>query len=95
MMSSYCLVRRPLRVDVFSLEVAWGMRDCSLEIQVRVVLFFPLSMVFPLGFFLERFLRRQSHLIHHSPSKRRDDNCANSCSVRWWFPIGAIVTVWF
>jgi hypothetical protein len=94
-MSGYRMYRWPLLVDVFSLEGAWGMGDCSLEIQVRVVLFFPFSKVFPLGFFLERFLRRLSHLIHHSPSKRREDNCGDSCFFRWWFPIGAIVIVWF
>ena len=82
-------------VDVFSLEVAWGMVDCSLEIQVRAVLFFPYSKVFPPGFFLERFLMRQSHLIHQSPSKRRVDNCGDSCFIRWRFPIGVLVFVWY
>ena len=84
-----------LHVDVVDLDVAWGMVDCSLEIQLRAVLFFPFSKVFPLGFYLERFLRRQSQLIHQSPSKRRVDICGDSCYIRWWFPIGAIVTVWF
>ena len=82
-------------VDVFSLEVAWGMLDCSLEIQVRAVLFFPYSKVFPTGFFLERFLRRQSHLIHQSPSKQRGDKCGDSCFIRWRFPIGVLVIVCF
>lgn len=80
-------------VDMVSLEVAWGMVDFSLEIQLRAVLFFPYSKVFPVGFYLNRFLRRQSHLTHHSPSKRRMDGCGDSCCFRWWFPICVLVSV--
>ena len=56
---------------------------------LRAVLFFPYSKVFPLSFYLDRFLRRQSHLTHQSPSKRRMD----TCYFHWWFPIGVLVTV--
>lgn len=78
-----------------SLDVAYGFLDCSLEIQLRAVLFFPFSRVFPLGFSLGRFLRRQSHLVHQSPSKRLMDSCGDSCFLRWLFPIGYLVTVCF
>ena len=82
-----------VHLDVTPLEVVWHMEVRSREIQVRAVLFFPYFKVFPLGFFLERFLRRQSHLIHQSPSKWFMDTCGNSCYIRWWFPIGVLVIV--
>ena len=94
-MSCVSIELGPMLVDVFSLDVAWGMVDFSLEIQVRAVLFFPFSKVFPMGFYLERFLRRQSHLIHQSPSKQRGDKCGDSCFIRWRFPIGVLVIVCF
>lgn len=78
-----------------SLDVAFGFVDSSLEIQMRVVLFFPFSRVFPSGFTLGRFLRRQSYLVHQSPSKRLMDSCGDSCFLRWLFPIGDLVNVCF
>ncbi|GJT90183.1 reverse transcriptase domain, reverse transcriptase zinc-binding domain protein [Tanacetum coccineum] len=64
-----------------------------LECQLRVVLFFPSPGVFPQGFPWEGCLRRQDQLASLTPDARLLDSLGNLCSIRWFFPIGAIVTV--
>ena len=65
----------------------------SLEIRVSAVLFFPTPRFSQWVFTWKGFLRRQAHLIHHSPSKSWADLCGDSCVIRWLFPVGVLVFV--
>ncbi|GJY71044.1 hypothetical protein Tco_0474747 [Tanacetum coccineum] len=73
-------------------EIAFG---CSGEedCQLRVVLFFPSPRFFPLGFSWEGFLKRQSQLVYYTPSVLLMARCGDSCSLKWFLPIGDLVSV--
>ncbi|GKE37941.1 hypothetical protein Tco_1461346 [Tanacetum coccineum] len=82
---SYCLE------DCISLDlVVYGL---ILECHLRAVLFFPSPGFFPWGFFSEGFLKRQNHLASNSPDAQLLDSFEALCVVRWYFPIGVLVTV--
>ncbi|GJS61792.1 reverse transcriptase domain, reverse transcriptase zinc-binding domain protein [Tanacetum coccineum] len=63
------------------------------ECQARAVLFFPSPRFFPLGFSWEGFLRRQSQMMSYYPSMQFWVGCGDSCSLKWFLPIGVIVSV--
>nr|GEU36804.1 retrovirus-related Pol polyprotein from transposon TNT 1-94 [Tanacetum cinerariifolium] len=69
------------------LLVVYGSR---LECQLRVVLFFLSPGFFPLVFLGNVFLRRQSQLVVLTPNVKLWDSFGDTCSIRWFFPIGAI-----
>ncbi|GJU99084.1 hypothetical protein Tco_1328355 [Tanacetum coccineum] len=63
------------------------------ECQARAVLFFPSPRFFPLSFYWEGFLRRQSQMMSYYPSMQFWVGCGDSCSLKWFLPIGVIVSV--
>nr|GEV67602.1 hypothetical protein [Tanacetum cinerariifolium] len=59
------------------------------------VLFFPSPRFFPVGFSWEGFLRRQNRLDVYNPMLLLWDDFEAMCTLKWYFPIGVIVSVLF
>ncbi|GKE80214.1 hypothetical protein Tco_1550214, partial [Tanacetum coccineum] len=74
-------------VDVL---VAYGLR---LECQLRVVLFFPYLGFFSPSFSWKGFLRRQSQLAYNTPNVQHLVSLGDMFFVKWYFPVGVLVTV--
>ncbi|GKA35240.1 reverse transcriptase domain, reverse transcriptase zinc-binding domain protein [Tanacetum coccineum] len=77
------------------LDVAWKfyVHSWSEECQLRVVLLFPSPRFFSLGFSWEDFLRMQSQLAYFTPSVVLMARCEDSCLLKWFLPIGVLVSV--
>ncbi|GJX41003.1 hypothetical protein Tco_0255993 [Tanacetum coccineum] len=78
----------------FSLVRVFG-AGLKVECSSVAVLFFPSPRFFPLGFSWEGFLRRQDRLAVYTPMMLLRDDFEALCTLKWFFPIGVIVSVLF
>ncbi|GJT17633.1 hypothetical protein Tco_0876339 [Tanacetum coccineum] len=78
----------------FSLVRVFG-AGLKVECSSIAVLFFPSPRFFPLGFSWEGFLRRQDRLAVYTPMMLLRDDFEALCTLKWFFPIGVIVSVLF
>ncbi|GKD91592.1 hypothetical protein Tco_1367099, partial [Tanacetum coccineum] len=78
----------------FSLVRVFG-AGLKVECSSVAVLFFPSPRFFPLGFSWEGFLRRQDRLAVYTPMMLLRDDFEALYTLKWFFPIGVIVSVLF